>query len=471
MKRYALTLLSVAALSIAALSAAGQAGAGGQHQVSEQEGAPTVVSYQGYVTVNGNAYTGTGYFKFAIRGANGQITWSNDGSLSDIEPTASVALSVTNGLFNVLLGDTGMNPLNDTAFAMPETSLRVWFSTDGATFQLLSPDRRIAAVPYAMHANIAEQADMVGAYSSNMLSTVGHTHAGTDITSTVPLTYISADIARLSQITTTMLANDGSGSGLDADLLDGQQAAAFVTLAGAQTIAGAKTFSPAGGSPFTVTSSTLVANLNADQVDGQQAAAFVALAGAQTVTGAKTFSPAGGSPFTVTSSTLVANLNADQVDGVHVQGLRTMVATAAYAQWADLTTNCAAYAVGTGDSTVISLTVPGPGTVVVQANVRLALSDSINVLLALSETSGDCGGASDAHPTRWFTGPPSFTNCGLFGCDTLNYPVNLTLNVRRSFAVSGAGVHSFYLSGVADSPPPGYTTRWQSVDVVAQYYP
>ncbi len=422
MKRYVLTLLSIAALSIAALSAAGQAGAGGQHQVSVQEGAPEVVSYQGYVTVDGTAYTGTGYFKFAIVSTDGQTTWSNDGTLSGIEPTASVPLSVTNGLFNVLLGDTGMSRLSYTAFAKPETSLRVWFSADGATFQLLSPDRRIAAVPYAMQAELARQADTIGGYDSSMLSTLGHTHAGTDITSTVPSTDIGADIARLSQITTTILANDGSGSGLDADLLDGQHAAAFVTSAGAQTI-----------------------------------------------TGAKTFSPAGGSPFTVTSSTLVANLNADQVDGMHAQGLRVTVAATAYTQWVALDTSCGPYAVGTPNSTVISLTVSGPGIIVVQANTRVTLSSGVNVALALSETSGDCGGG-DAHVTRWYTGPARYENCGLFNCNPTNYSMSLTLNVRRSFVVGGAGTHAFYLNGVAEPSTMG-SHAWQSVDVIAQYYP
>jgi hypothetical protein len=56
-----------------------------------------------------------------------------------------------------------------------------------------------------------------------------HAHAGADITSgIVAETYIDSAIARDSEIITTVKANDGSGSGLDADLLDGQDSTAFM---------------------------------------------------------------------------------------------------------------------------------------------------------------------------------------------------------------------------------------------------
>jgi len=49
---------------------------------------------------------------------------------------------------------------------------------------------------------------------------------------TIPQARIDAAIARDSEIFPTVLANDGSGSGLDADRLDGLDATAFWTLAG-----------------------------------------------------------------------------------------------------------------------------------------------------------------------------------------------------------------------------------------------
>jgi parallel beta-helix repeat protein len=57
-----------------------------------------------------------------------------------------------------------------------------------------------------------------------------HTHAGDDITAgTVAEAYIDAALARDSEIMPTVLGSDGTGSGLDADLLDGQEASAFLT--------------------------------------------------------------------------------------------------------------------------------------------------------------------------------------------------------------------------------------------------
>ncbi len=130
-----------------------------------QRGAPTVVSYQGKVTVGNATYDGTGYFKFAIVNAAGTTTyWSNDGtSTGGGEPDHGTPLPVTGGLFNVLLGDTTLpnmsQPLDAPVFDGTARLLRVWFSTDDSSYELLSPDRRIAAVPYALQAQEAANAD------------------------------------------------------------------------------------------------------------------------------------------------------------------------------------------------------------------------------------------------------------------------------------------------------------------------
>jgi hypothetical protein len=128
--------------------------------------APTMVSYQGQVKVGGVPYNGTGYFKFAILNGLGGYEWTNDGSaLGGGEPTASVSLTVSNGLFNVLLGDTlltNMTELPASVFGDPIRYLRIWFSNDNSTFTRLSPDQRIASVPYALQAeNIEGYANVV----------------------------------------------------------------------------------------------------------------------------------------------------------------------------------------------------------------------------------------------------------------------------------------------------------------------
>jgi len=125
-------------------------------ELQQGGGAPSMVSYQGQVKVGGVPYNGTGYFKYAIWSGSGGNNWTNDGSaLGGGEPTDSVSLQVNGGLFNVLLGDTSltnMTALEASVFDEPERYLRVWFSSDNSTFTLLSPDQRIAAVPYALQA-------------------------------------------------------------------------------------------------------------------------------------------------------------------------------------------------------------------------------------------------------------------------------------------------------------------------------
>jgi hypothetical protein len=124
-------------------------------------GAPDAVSYQGQVQVDGEMYDGTGYFKFAIVDGVGSSTWSNDGtSVDGSEPTGSVSLPVSGGVFSVLLGDAGMPPLTGAAFADDETYLHVWFSSDGVAFSKLTPATRIAAVPYALVAPWSGLADV-----------------------------------------------------------------------------------------------------------------------------------------------------------------------------------------------------------------------------------------------------------------------------------------------------------------------
>ncbi len=142
-------LALAATLTWAAPGAAPQAPAGG---------VPTVVAYQGQVQVNNTPFEGSGRFKFAVVNPAGDTSyWSNDGSSTGgTEPTAAVTLTVSGGLFSVLLGDTSLDgmtqPLTADAFDEPDRRLRVWFSSDGVTFSQLAPDTRIAAVPYALQA-------------------------------------------------------------------------------------------------------------------------------------------------------------------------------------------------------------------------------------------------------------------------------------------------------------------------------
>jgi hypothetical protein len=109
---------------------------------------PQLINYQGRITVGGTNFTGTGQFRFAfVNNGATQTYWSNG--------TSTVAVPVTKGLYSVLLGDTGMNPIPSSVFTNSDVRLRVWFTNSVAGAQLLSPDQRITAGGYAfMAANV-----------------------------------------------------------------------------------------------------------------------------------------------------------------------------------------------------------------------------------------------------------------------------------------------------------------------------
>jgi hypothetical protein len=182
MKRILSTMIIVVAL-LALLAPTAGAGtmprAGLPQGDAPQATAPTIVSYQGRVTVSGSPYTGTGYFKFAIIDQGGTTSyWSNDGtSVNGSEPIGNVPLGVSAGLFNVLLGDTtlpGMTqPLTASAFSADGRSLRVWFATGaGGPYTLLTPDRPLAAAPYALSAETLDGQD------ASAFANVVHNHWG-----------------------------------------------------------------------------------------------------------------------------------------------------------------------------------------------------------------------------------------------------------------------------------------------------
>lgn len=118
---------------------------------------PSTLNYQGRVAVSGVNFTGTGLFKFAlVNGTGSQTFWSNDGtSNAGSQPTASVSIPVSSGLYSVQLGDTtlaNMTAVPAGVFANADVKLRVWFSDGVNVFQLMTPDQKIAAVGYAMMA-------------------------------------------------------------------------------------------------------------------------------------------------------------------------------------------------------------------------------------------------------------------------------------------------------------------------------
>src|SRR5262249_52365463 len=88
------------------------------------EAVPHLVSYQGFVQSQGHAFSGNGHFKFALLGSGGQpVYWRNDGASGPGEPAASVTVPVADGIFTVILGDSGlagMAAVPPAVFANPD---------------------------------------------------------------------------------------------------------------------------------------------------------------------------------------------------------------------------------------------------------------------------------------------------------------------------------------------------------------
>ncbi len=141
---------------------------------------PQLLNYQGRVSVGGTNFDGTGQFKFSLINTNGTTNyWSNDGRTTG-QPVTAVPLTVTKGLYSVLLGDTtvtGMGlAISPLIFTNSDVRLRVWFNDGTSGFQQLAPDQRVAAVGYALiAANVDPTADVHG---QRLLIGSGHNLSG-----------------------------------------------------------------------------------------------------------------------------------------------------------------------------------------------------------------------------------------------------------------------------------------------------
>ncbi|MGI8906188.1 MAG: hypothetical protein ACR2IE_06830 [Candidatus Sumerlaeaceae bacterium] len=116
--------------------------------VSLAEVGQVTFSYQGRVKVQGQAYNGTGQFKFAILNTSATTTlWSNDGtSVNGSQPSAGINLTVADGVFNVIVGDAalGMSAINSAIFqSQTSLKLRIWFNDGTNGFQQLNPDHNL----------------------------------------------------------------------------------------------------------------------------------------------------------------------------------------------------------------------------------------------------------------------------------------------------------------------------------------
>jgi parallel beta-helix repeat protein len=169
----------------------------------------TAITYQGRLSDNASLATGDFEIRFIVYNA------SFGGNQAG--PALTNVVAVTNGLFQTTLDFGGI--FDGTAYWL-ELAVRPFGSllTD---FTTLSPRQALTPTPYALFAPAAGTA--VSAETAAIANNVSGIVAEAQID---PL------LARDSEIVPAVLANDGSGSTLDADTLDGLDSTEFLASAG-----------------------------------------------------------------------------------------------------------------------------------------------------------------------------------------------------------------------------------------------
>ncbi len=127
---------------------------------------PASIGHQGVISVQGERFTGTGTFYFAlVTSSAGVNLWTNDGTQLGTmnSPDARLTLNVVNGVYNVALGTPPMVPVPSEAFLNDDVLLRIWFDDGrGNGLHQLSPGVVRSSAPYvvrALNSDDAEHAD------------------------------------------------------------------------------------------------------------------------------------------------------------------------------------------------------------------------------------------------------------------------------------------------------------------------
>ncbi len=155
---------------------------------------PGIINYQGRIVDGGTNFNGTGQFKFALVNGSAGTTnyWSNNGTAVG-QPAVAVSLTVTKGLYSVLLGDTTLANMTmviaPAVFTNSDVRLRIWFNDGLAGFQQLSPDQRLGAIGYAMNAATVGTGAITSAQLASNLTINGSFSAKSISINGVPFLY------------------------------------------------------------------------------------------------------------------------------------------------------------------------------------------------------------------------------------------------------------------------------------------
>jgi len=177
---------------------------------------PNAINFQGKLTDgSGKALSGTFGMQFFLCDA------PEEGNCNLVDEQD---VEITDGIFDVLLGNG--TPIPTSIFESDPLYLEVHIGRD-SEWEVLGPRQPIASVPYA---RMAEDSDRLDGLHAGDFAEAVHVHSGSDITSgTIYEARIASSIARDTEILPIVFDGDGSGSGLDADFLDGNDSSAFAS--------------------------------------------------------------------------------------------------------------------------------------------------------------------------------------------------------------------------------------------------
>ncbi len=285
--------------------------------------------------------------------------------------------------------------------------------SSGSGFVVLSPRRAIAPTPYALYS----------------LQAGGAATASTAINATQLGGQPAAFYLNAANLSTGVLADE-------------RLSANVTTLNSGQTFTATKTFSApplfaSTGSPFTVSSSTVVTNLNVDLLDGMSSASFGQLAAGQTWAGVNSFTNTGNS-FTGSGSGLTA-LNAAALSTGTVPNARI---SGTYSSAVTFSSTLNVFAGNASGLTALNATQLISGTV---PNGRLGgtYSGQLNLTNPLNTFEGTGTGLTGLNASSLATG--TVPNARISG--TYSSPITLS-NPLNVFVGTGAELTSLNASAL-----------------------
>ena len=214
------------------------------------------------------------------------------GDLSYLED--HLATPVVDGVYSIEIGagSSASGPFSAALFASADRWLELVVNGE-----VMAPRQRLLSVAYALQAEIcADAATLGGLTSANIIDTARTALPFSNLAGLIADAQVPATVTRDAEVIGLVLAGDGPGSGINADLLDGLSSAAFSVLG--PTIEGAEitdltvgTVDIANGA---VTAAKLVdgtgSGVDADLVDGLNSSSFLRSDAIDTATNQITFS-------------------------------------------------------------------------------------------------------------------------------------------------------------------------------------